>query len=1166
MSGFSYNLQAEEFRPRPSPSPKSLADCVDAVFHPKVSQVPAQLVPFEKCLTAEFQPKTSPPIIENVSMKVGDQTTPVQPTVAEGAVPSQAQRSSPAVSPSIDVPKENTPSQSQPPVTPTALSPPLTQTKTEPSTTLPPTTPAPVQSTPPITPAVTCDSVSKTSIEQPTKETPQAPPATQKSQARSKKPQKAKQPTPVTPPLPVADTSLPTSNVSTAEHVIPVEPVVPPVTPTQSTITLPPEPSTITPEPQVTLPSSAISEVTQTASPSASPPTSPEKHPETKVLTEPPKPAEKPVEKKEKVTPKPVEAAPETICLRPRAGKVAPVRKPASEGTTDTKPKASAQVTEPIRKTTQTLTTGNNSLQPTTVAGTAPEQSSPSQETLSDPKDSSSKVYTKEFLMSFSKYHDTPENLADAECRFYKPKPLESTEKGWKRPKNLTPEQKVMSKVMSSLNKLSEENFALISEEIVSQPLATSTLLEEVVTQIFNKAIKEPKWSEMYARLCVRLNQRLVLPASVVDPTRTTVIPPAELSELSAKLFKRILLSHCQRTFQENKWKANRRQPAKENMTPAEQEDQALTEQKDRDQFMGNITFIGELFKAKMVTAKIMFYILTSLVPDPPADGSTTPPPGAEDLEAMCKMLKCVGKYLDVPAGKQFLDSFFEKIKKQAQLPHESRIHFTLLDIIDLREAKWIPVSATVKSGVQKPVVPAPPPPVPASPSKPRAPATLKPTSDWQTMPEKGKKSAASPARAKGEPKLGKAMDTSNVYATLTEVTGDRPAKKSQPQKTAARATTPPVASVAAKSTPKSTSPTRSPVSINEVLETFCSSGEITEAVEGINGLGKKPNVVCQAIEWLLLDGPKDAPKRILELLSHLKDDNSLTEKHFCSGVALLLKEKLDDIIPDVPLFAGPLSFILAGAVKIKLLSFAQLPELLAPLIPQTVPSLKNEDQYGLALYLLREVFKALTEKSEADPLSYGLAKVQYKLKKHKVKLLSMAKTTIDQNALYLYFEEKGIALSPERQAKVKLLEFLAEPNPAPAIAQWLYETPERQKDAEFSVMVFSTILDQVQSPDGIPQQLVSHVEALSALLNNNPTLNNNATQMACLDEIVKLCTVKKVPKDAVEEIFSCLLLKNIIRPEAFYAWKSAPEPSEEKKCYISDSDFWSTLRTMSDA
>lgn len=37
-----------------------------------------------------------------------------------------------------------------------------------------------------------------------------------------------------------------------------------------------------------------------------------------------------------------------------------------------------------------------------------------------------------------------------------------------------------------------------------------------LIDQIFHKALKEPKWCEMYTRLCVKLSKALELPPSLV--------------------------------------------------------------------------------------------------------------------------------------------------------------------------------------------------------------------------------------------------------------------------------------------------------------------------------------------------------------------------------------------------------------------------------------------------------------------------------------------------------------------------------------------------------------------------------------------------------------------------------------------------------------------------
>ena len=109
------------------------------------------------------------------------------------------------------------------------------------------------------------------------------------------------------------------------------------------------------------------------------------------------------------------------------------------------------------------------------------------------------------------------------------------------------------------------------------------------------------------------------------------------VAELCAKLcqvnfnFRKLLISHCQKEF-ENANIGNQEQ------TLVEQEE-ALTLKKRR---LGNIKFIGELYKLEMLTARTMHEIVKKLL----SMGDE------ESLDCLCNLLIIVGRKLDVETKK----------------------------------------------------------------------------------------------------------------------------------------------------------------------------------------------------------------------------------------------------------------------------------------------------------------------------------------------------------------------------------------------------------------------------------------------------------------------------------------------------------------------------------
>lgn len=87
-----------------------------------------------------------------------------------------------------------------------------------------------------------------------------------------------------------------------------------------------------------------------------------------------------------------------------------------------------------------------------------------------------------------------------------------------------------------------------------------------------------------------------------------------------------------------------------------------------------DIVFIGELYKEHMLTDKIMHEcVFRRLLGD-------IKNPVEADLEALCKLMNTIGKVLDVPKAKGYMDAYFKRMKNLTQNPNiPSRIRFLLL-------------------------------------------------------------------------------------------------------------------------------------------------------------------------------------------------------------------------------------------------------------------------------------------------------------------------------------------------------------------------------------------------------------------------------------------------------------------------------------------------------
>ncbi|CCO31758.1 Eukaryotic translation initiation factor 4 gamma Short=eIF-4-gamma [Rhizoctonia solani AG-1 IB] len=232
----------------------------------------------------------------------------------------------------------------------------------------------------------------------------------------------------------------------------------------------------------------------------------------------------------------------------------------------------------------------------------------------------------------------------------------------------VVPLKKSENRTRALLNKLTMENFDPISDRIIelaniSEQERNGATLMHVIKLVFERAKDEAAFSEMYARLCRKMMQRVS--PNVQDET----IRNSEGQLITGgMLFRKYLLNRCQEDF-ERGWSAKEAALAATALKAGEDKvaepastengelvfsDEYYAAAKAKRQGLGLVRFVGELFKVQMLTERVMHECIKKLL-------SNAVSPEEEEIESLCVLLKTAGQILDSPKAKNHMDIYFER-------------------------------------------------------------------------------------------------------------------------------------------------------------------------------------------------------------------------------------------------------------------------------------------------------------------------------------------------------------------------------------------------------------------------------------------------------------------------------------------------------------------------
>jgi MIF4G domain. len=405
------------------------------------------------------------------------------------------------------------------------------------------------------------------------------------------------------------------------------------------------------------------------------------------------------------------------------------------------------------------------------------------------------------------------------------PKPLVKSENRWMPVKDTSVVAVTEKKVKSILNKMTKEKFEKLSEQMIEIPITSLEILTIMIHHVYEKAIFEPSFGDIYAELCIRLSEKakrnpfvkiiesdeepptengeaqdgkgtsshntvyrwsndvstddseVIGPFETVeecfeaaldadacpDPKKrssemvlhsvriyagqfikvmhpvdnpeefyTVFFPVSKAKEIGQQIsdeiflseiecqknglkknsFKSILLNKCQDEFKKkdiyDEWRIEKKayDLQKDSYSESErlekEEDLEYRRMKIKKQMLGNIRFIGELFKIEMLKVKVMRDCIESLLrlsQERDADGNLTgniislddQDMDEEDHEAVCKLFTTIGSTIDRGKYTDIIDLYFSKISEFSNDKKLSaRCRFLYKDLLDLRKNNWV--------------------------------------------------------------------------------------------------------------------------------------------------------------------------------------------------------------------------------------------------------------------------------------------------------------------------------------------------------------------------------------------------------------------------------------------------------------------------------------------
>lgn len=250
----------------------------------------------------------------------------------------------------------------------------------------------------------------------------------------------------------------------------------------------------------------------------------------------------------------------------------------------------------------------------------------------------------------------------------------------------------LLREVKGLLNKLSEANFDTLAQKICSLGILTSVAITGVIDLLFDKAVEEPKFAPLYAKLCSHIC-RFEIEEKKSSLTAAERIMSESTPSANKSIFRKYLVTKIQieyeakRAYSQARLEKLAQDSGKDVSTGSDSKTSLvsgeLTEAdyamiKTKRRVLGNMRFIGEIFIIGLISSKIMQHVITELLTE-------VEQPEEEEVESVCRLITTIGHALDICWD--VYASKMEILSKNKVL--STRVRFMVMDVLELKNSGW---------------------------------------------------------------------------------------------------------------------------------------------------------------------------------------------------------------------------------------------------------------------------------------------------------------------------------------------------------------------------------------------------------------------------------------------------------------------------------------------